>query len=80
MVFGDSTLFIGDIKKIKKSLQEDPYTNPMLAVITGKGGNKVPPITALTLPGGCFCSINTAKLLDDIYVKYNKFLTKTNFE
>ena len=52
----------------------------MLTVLSEKGGSKVPEITGLTVPGDIFISVNTTKLLDDIYVKHNKFITRTNLE
>ena len=49
-------------------------------MLTRTAGGKVPAITGVLTPTLCVLSINSAKLLEDIYIKYNTYLTKTPYE
>jgi cytochrome P450 len=40
----------------------------------------MPPLTGLCLPGRCFVSFNSARLLEDVFVKHNDNLTKAKMD
>ena len=83
VVFLEGTFIIDDIRKIRDQALRDPYKvaiGEVAAAIREKEGNTIPPLTGVRTPANCLISINTAKALEEVYVKHNKYLTKTILE
>jgi len=85
VVFGKGTPFITEITRLKQLIAEDPYQPVLSRVATQLGmealdTNVVPRLTGLCMPNRNLLFINSVDFLNDIYVKYNAFHTKSDQE
>jgi hypothetical protein len=61
-----------------------PYDPPIYAIgeliAARQPSKKLPAMTGMCLPGRNIVMINSAELLDDLFVNYNGLMTKSSFE